>query len=69
MKLAFIWSFLGIVAFANSSKIMFWMPFTFKSAMVAYMPLVEELAKRGHEVNSLRMCKKKKSKVSFPFIR
>ena len=36
---------------AHGASIMFWLPFTFKSAMVAYMPLVEELASRGHQVS------------------
>ena len=38
------------VACVNASSILFWFPFSFKSGMIAYMPIVEELAKKGHKV-------------------
>jgi len=35
------------------SIVLFYMPYTSKSVKITYMPLAEELAKRGHQVKKL----------------
>ena len=35
---------------ANGGKIMFWMPIGSESVKITYLPVAEELVKRGHEV-------------------
>ncbi len=53
MKTLNVLVFLTFLLKVEGANIMLWLPFVFKSAMVAYMPLVEELANRGHMV---RLC-------------
>ena len=39
-----------LLSVADGGKIMFWMPIGSASMKITYLPLAEELVKRGHEV-------------------
>ena len=39
-----------LIASCEGGKILFWMPVGSKSMRITYMPMLEELAKRGHEI-------------------
>ena len=50
----FLFSFAILVvtmtAFAEAGKVLIWLPMVSKSVKITYTPVVEELARRGHEV-------------------
>jgi len=41
-----------IIAGAESGKVFLFAPFLSKSVTITYVPLLEELANRGHQVNT-----------------
>ncbi len=41
---------LGLLGLADAGKVFIWLPLISKSIQITYTPVVEELAKRGHEV-------------------
>ena len=50
-----------LMATCEGGKIMFWMPVGSKSMKITYMPMLEELAKRGHEITVVHPHKSKQS--------
>ncbi len=40
----------GLAALADAGRILIWMPVGSKSMKITYLPLAEELVRRGHEV-------------------
>ena len=39
-----------MTAYAEAGKVLIWLPMVSKSVKITYTPVVEELARRGHEV-------------------
>ena len=48
-----------LLATGEGGKILFWSPFGSKSTKICYMPMLEELAKRGHEITVVHPHKSK----------
>jgi hypothetical protein len=44
-----------IIGGAEPGKVFLFAPFLSKSVTITYVPLLEELANRGHQVNNLKM--------------
>ena len=55
----FILTLATLLASCEAGKIMFWMPVGSKSMKITYMPMLEELAKRGHEITVVHPFKMK----------
>ena len=54
-------AFSMLVAYGEGGKILFWSPFGSKSTKICYMPMLEELVKRGHEITVVHPHKSKQS--------
>ena len=50
-----------LIASCEGGKILFWMPVGSKSMKITYMPMLEELAKRGHEITLVHPFKLKET--------
>ena len=50
-----------LIVSCEGGKILFWMPVGSKSMKITYMPMLEELAKRGHEITLVHPFKMKES--------
>ena len=50
-----------IYGWPQGGKVLFWSPFGSKSTKICYMPMLEELARRGHEITIVHPNKAKQS--------
>ena len=50
-----------LVTYGEGGKILFWSPFGSKSTKICYMPMLEELARRGHEITVVHPHKSKQA--------
>ena len=48
-----------LIVSSEGGKVLFWSPFGTKSTKITYMPMLEELAKRGHEITVVHPSKMK----------